>query len=91
MESKVTNKQLTDLLRELGFEHVATTDKRLKAVWRHPQAKTEILLPANKTREAAKLADILSVRTRLDYAGHLGADDFDEFAETGALPVHPSR
>jgi hypothetical protein len=87
MTYHVTNQQLADLLRELGFEHVAIIEKRQKAVWRHPAAGTELLLPANKATEPARLADILSVRTRLDYAGHLGADAFDDFAEKGTLPA----
>ena len=82
---RLTNKDLDTLLVRLGFEAGETTE-RFCRVWRHPEAGTTLLLPANRTLEPPLEVDLVSVRTHLDYNGHLDADAFDEFVRTEKLP-----
>jgi hypothetical protein len=42
--------------------------------------------PENKTLEPALQSDLLSIRARLDYAGHLDSSAFDAFVSEGNLP-----
>ena len=85
MASRITNKSLNTLLSSLGFERSRTTEKK-NCVWRHPSTGAEIVLPANKTLESAHQADLISIRARLDYDGHLDVVAFDAFIEGGAVP-----
>lgn len=83
---RLTNKDLSTLLLELGFQCGAETEK-LRRVWRHPDAGTTILLPSNKSLEPPLEVDLISMRTHLDYNGHMGAPEFDEFVEKKRHPV----
>lgn len=82
----VTNGDLNRLLVRLGFQLTESMEKHHQ-VWRHPDAATVIFLPANKSDEPALEVDLHSVRTHLDYDGHLESDDFDDFVKTGKQPV----
>jgi hypothetical protein len=82
---RLKNKDLNTLLVRLGFKAGETT-QRFRRVWRHPEAGTIILLPANRTLDPPLEVDLVSVRTHLDYNGHLDADAFDEFVRTEKLP-----
>ena len=88
MARDITNEMLSGLLTRLGFERERVTDKN-NCVWRHPAARTSVVLPANKVTETALQADIISLRAKLDYDGHLDAATFDSFLSEGKLAQLP--
>ena len=71
----ITNKRLTELVRQLGFESGEVTDKQNR-FWRHPEGTT-VVLPNNRNGSAATQADILTLRGHLDRKGLMAADQFD--------------
>lgn len=85
MAERITNKMLNTLLASLGFEQELT--EKNNCLWRHPDAGTTIVLPVNKTLEPALQADLISIRARLDYDGHLKAEAFDSFVTEGRIPA----
>jgi hypothetical protein len=82
----LTNRDLGRLLTSLGFQSSNTTSKFHRA-WQHAEAGTLIILPANKEDERALEVNLHSVRTHLDYNGHMEAKDFDEFVKTGKIAI----
>ena len=86
-DRRLTNKDLNTLLARLGFERSDETTEKHRRVWRHREAGTTILLPANRTLDPPLQVDLVSVRTHLAYNGHLEADAFDEFVRTEKLPA----
>ncbi|NUQ65330.1 MAG: hypothetical protein HUU20_22920 [Pirellulales bacterium] len=86
MPQGLTNQVLGQLLRELGFAPGDVTEKNHR-VWRHPQSGCTLLLPANKTTELARPADIVGIKAQLHLQGHLDEAAFDLFATEGNLPV----
>ena len=89
MTFRLTNKLLAQLLSNLGFEQGETAEKNHR-VWRHPDSGCLLLLPANKTQEAPRPADLIGIRAHLDLHGHLDEEDFDAFASEGRLPLRSS-
>jgi len=84
MSQTVTNQQLRQLLSDLGFEkHDSVETKCL--VFEHPESRARLLLSANRDDQAARSADVLSLRTHLLYRGHLTEEAFDNFVEHGQL------
>jgi hypothetical protein len=83
---QITNKHLSQLLVNLGFERGEVTEKH-RVVWRHARAGTVVLLPANKLQETPLPADIVSLRTHLHHQGHLAESEFDQWMREGTLPV----
>jgi hypothetical protein len=86
MADRFTNDMLNRLLLGLGFEQGHVTDKNQR-VWRHPESGCTLLLPANKTQEAPRPADLVGIRTQLDLQGHLDEAAFNFFVAEGRLPV----
>ncbi|MCU0982709.1 MAG: hypothetical protein MUF25_26410 [Pirellulaceae bacterium] len=82
--NRVTNRQLRELLRDLGFESRGSVEPKC-FVLEHPKSKARLLLPSNKDDEEARFADILSIRTHLVYRGHLDDEQFERFIENGQL------
>jgi hypothetical protein len=82
--NRVTNRQLRDLLTDLGFASRPSVEPKC-LVLEHSASDTRLLLPSNKDDEPARLADILSIRTHLLYRGHLDEGDFEHFIEHGHL------
>ncbi len=82
--NRVTNRQLRELLRCLGFDSRRSVEPKC-VVLEHPASKTRLLLPSNKDDEEARFADILSIRTHLLYRGHLDEEQFERFIEHGQL------
>jgi hypothetical protein len=89
VDKKLTNEAMNRLLLELGFEQGQVTEKNLR-IWQHPESECTLLLPANKTTEAVRPADMVGIRAQLDFQGHLDAEDFDFFVSEGRLPT-PSQ
>ncbi len=81
---KLTNKTLSQLLLDLGFEQGQVTEKNHR-VFRHPESGCVLLLPNNKSSESARPADLIGVKTHLAYQGHLEEKAFDYFVERGKL------
>ncbi|MBI1310084.1 hypothetical protein GC176_02165 [bacterium] len=84
MSQPVTNQQLRQLLSDLGFEQQDSVEPKC-LVFEHPESHARLLLPTNRDNQAAKSADILSLRTHLLYRGHLSEEAFDSFVEHGRL------
>ena len=82
--SHVTNRQLRQLLTDLGFESRRSVEPKC-VVLEHPASKARLLLPSNKDEDEARLADVLSIRTHLVYRGHLAEEQFEEFVQHGQL------
>ena len=87
MPDKITNKMLSQLLAELGFERGTVSDKNHQ-IWMHPESGCTLRLPFNKSQEAARPADLAGVRAHLDLQGHLAEEAFDYFIAEGKLPAH---
>jgi len=75
-----TNRQLRELLTDLGFVPRASVKPKC-LVLEHPASEARLLLPSNKDDEEARFADILSIRTHLVYRGHLDEAEFAHFVE----------
>lgn len=86
MAFRLTNESLTGLLKNLGFEP-GDSVKNNYLRWRHPDSGCDVLLPANKTHEAPRPADLVGIRAQLDLQGHLDKDAFDAFLSHGQLQV----
>lgn len=86
LSEKITNQKLAALLTRLGFEMSRESEKFHRA-WRHAETGTILFLPVNKIDEPSLAADLLSVRTHLDFNGLLESHVFDEFVETGNLSL----
>jgi hypothetical protein len=84
--SHLTNRDLNTLLTSLGFK-VSDESEPFHRIWQHPEAGTMLILHKKTDDERPLEVDLQSVRTRLDYNGHLEAADFDEFVKTGKLAV----
>jgi len=85
MARPLTNGMLNQLLADLGFKPGAVTKKNHR-VWRHPESDCTLLLPANKTDEAPRPADVDGVKVHLDVQGHLDEKTFESFVAEGRLP-----
>lgn len=72
----ITNKMLTELVRDLGFESGALTEKENR-FWHHPDGTT-VVLPNKRNGTAATQADVLTLRGHLDRKGLMAAAEFDE-------------
>lgn len=86
----LTNQMLFELLANLGFAGGRPTPKNHR-VWRHPESACTLLLPANKTHEPPRPADIVGIKAQLDLHGHLDEEAFEVFVTQGKLPVRSSR
>ncbi|MEM9944169.1 MAG: hypothetical protein AAF939_21615 [Planctomycetota bacterium] len=86
MSDKLTNKELRQLLLELGFER-KTMVKNHSRVFRHPESKCIIVVPDNRNDDAARLADVLGVKDQLAQHGHLEETVFDRFLTERKLPA----
>ncbi len=84
MSGKVTNSQLRQLLSDLGFTSRDSVQPRCR-VFEHSESGARLVLTSNRDNEPAREADILSLRTHLDFGGHLLQDEFDEFIKHGVL------
>lgn len=82
---KITNRQLEDLLRHLGFVETSRDDKVV--VFQHFAAESLILLPGQGGDQPAREVDLMSVEKHLVGRGHLEQSDFEAFLENGALPT----
>jgi len=83
--AQITNKMLSQLLLDLGFERGEETEKK-NCVWHHPEAGTKLVLAANKVDEEALQLDTHPLRMKLELNGHLDAATFDAFLAEGRLP-----
>jgi hypothetical protein len=86
MAFRLTNENLTGLLKTLGFapgDQVKNNYRR----WRHPDSGCELLLPANKTQESPRPADLVGIKAQLDLQGHMDEDAFALFVAEGKVPV----
>lgn len=72
----ITNKMLTKLVRDLGFESGQLTEKENR-FWHHPDGTT-VVLPNNRNGSAATQADVLTLRGHLDRKGLMAAAEFDD-------------
>jgi len=72
----ITNKMLTALVRDLGFESGELTEKANR-FWHHPDGTT-VVLPNNRNGSAATQADLLTLRGHLERKGLMAAAEFDE-------------
>lgn len=86
MAHRMTNKVLSQLLVELGFERgeIAKNNHR---VWRHPDSGCTLLLPDNKKLQPPREANLTGVKAQLDQQGHLDGASFDVFVASGRLPA----
>lgn len=82
----LTNRDLGTLLSSLGF-HSSPSTSEFHRVWQHSEAGTLLILPANKEDKRPLWVTLHSIRTHLDYNGHMDGKDFDEFVKTGKLAV----
>ncbi len=83
---QITNQDLNFLLIHLGFQPSIESVNQYRA-WKHAESNTLILLPANKLHEPPLKADLSSMGYRLDFNGLLTKGEFEEFQQTGKLPV----
>lgn len=90
MAFKPTNEHLTGLLKNLGFEPGDLVKNNCHR-WRHPESGCELLLPANKTHESCRPADLVGIKAQLDLQGHLDEDAFELFVAEGKLPAPSAR
>ncbi len=72
----LTNKMLTELVRELRFESGELTEKENR-FWHHPDGTT-VVLPNNRNGSAATQADVLTLRGHLDRKGLMAPAEFNE-------------
>ena len=72
----ITNKMLTELVRDLGFKSGELTEKE-NCFWHHPDGTT-VVLPNNRNGSAATQADLLTLRGHLDRKGLMATAEFDE-------------
>ena len=72
----ITNRMLTKLVRDLGFESGELTEKDNR-FWHHPDGTT-VVLPNNRNGSAATQADLLTLRGHLDRKGLMATAEFDE-------------
>ncbi len=79
-----TNRQLRQLLLDLGFEARKSVEPNC-LVFEHAKSKTRMLMPSNKDEEPAREADVISIRTHLMYRGHLDLAGFERFLKAGTL------
>lgn len=86
MKTNPTNQTLRELLRVLGFERGALTDK-MHRVFRHPESGCTAILPDNRDDQPASAANLLGLRDHLAYSGHLSEADFDRYLWEGKLPA----
>jgi hypothetical protein len=86
MQQRLTNKMLSLLLSELGFEPGHRIESNQKT-WRHPASGCTIVLPTNKINDPPRPADLVGIKGQLDLHGHLDEDLFDGFVIEGKLPV----
>lgn len=86
MPFRLTNESLTALLKTLGFEPCDLAKNNYRH-WRHPGSGCDLLLPANKTHESPRPADLVGIRAQLDLQGHLDEDAFDVFVSLGKRQV----
>jgi hypothetical protein len=77
-----TNRQLRQLLIDLGFENRQSVEANC-LVFEHPESKARLLLPLNKDDEPSREADIISIRTHLMYRRHLDQAGFEHFLSEG--------
>ena len=84
MAKQVTNRQLRQLLLDLGFRSRKSVEPKC-LVFDHPDSAAEVLLPSNKEDDTARAADIISIRTHLHHRGHLDQEQFEQFVERGVL------
>lgn len=87
MSGIITNKKLSQLLADLGFERGEVSDKNHQ-IWTHPESGCTLRLPFNKSQESVRPADLSGVRAHLDLQGHLDEEAFDYFVAEGKLPTH---
>jgi hypothetical protein len=81
---KPTNRQLRQLLVDLGFASRKSTEPNC-LVFEHPDSKTRLLVPSNKDDDPAREADVISIRTHLMYRRHLDQAGFEHFLQAGTL------
>ena len=79
-----TNRQLRELLLDLGFEAHKSVDPNC-LVLEHAESKARMRMPANRDEEPAREADVISIRTHLMYRGHLDQAGFERFLKEGTL------
>lgn len=79
-----TNRQLRQLLTDLGFEGRESIEPNC-LVFEHADSKARLLVPSNKNDEPARVADVISIRTHLMYRGHLDQAGFERFLKEGTL------
>lgn len=79
-----TNRQLRQLLLDLGFEARKSVEPNC-LVFEHADSKACLLMPSNRDEQPAREADIISIRTHLMYRGHLDQAGFDKFLKEGTL------
>ena len=72
----ITNKMLTELVRDIGFEGGELTENGNR-FWHHPDGTT-VVLPNNRNGSAATQADVLTLRGHLDRKGLMAAAEFDK-------------
>lgn len=89
MAFHLTNERLGGLLRSLGFEPRELVKDAFRR-WEHPDSGCILLLPANKTQEAPRPADLVGMKAHLELQGHLDAEAFEFFVTEGKLPVGQS-
>jgi len=81
-----TNQKLSELLLSLGYESHRATQPNFR-LWRHPASGCVFVLPANKSLEAARPADIVGIKAQLSLQGHMDEEAFEMFAAEGRLPA----
>ncbi len=89
MPHQLTNRLLSQLLSDLGFQQ-GEVSKKNHRTWRHAESGCVLFLPANRIEEAPWPADIVGIRAQLGLHGHLDEDSFDYFAAEGRLPESAS-
>jgi hypothetical protein len=86
MAFQLTNQKLVELLTNLEFEPGDLVKNNYRR-WRHSDTGCELLLPANKTHESPRPADLVGIKAQLDLRGHLDEDAFNLFVAEGKLPA----
>lgn len=86
----LTNEKLVGLLEDLGFEPAGLVKENHRG-WRHPESGCLLLLPANKTQEAPRPADLVGIKAQLAFQNHLDEGSFDFFIREGRLPAAADR
>lgn len=86
MGTTPTNAKIRRLLFKLGFAQADLVANNHR-VFRHPESGAVIVFPDNRDDEAARPADIASIRDHLALHGHLEANIFDRYVADGKLPA----